>query len=124
MEPLPVVIWCDEARRELPVLAHGRRLVVDYFAARCGARTVTIGDLHLRWVERDDALPDEFLPLRTPADLEGYVQRDLVPVLEAARGHVVMRGRGPFRHGAIEVDDGAAWLDFIGARRPRSVLRH
>ena len=124
MEPLPLLIWCDEARRELPARSRGRHLVVDYFAARCCGRSVTIGDLHLRWASAAADLGAEFLPLRAPGELAAHVQRDLVAVLEAARGRIVMRGRGPFRRGAIEVADGAAWLEFIAGRAPRSVLRH
>jgi hypothetical protein len=124
VEPLPLLIWCDEARRELPVRARGRRLLVDYFATRCCGRSVTIGDLHLRWASAGGDIDPEFLALRAPGELAAYVQRDLVPVLEAARGRIVMRGRGPLRRAAIEVGDGAAWLEFIAGCAPRSVLRH
>ncbi len=49
MDPLPTVTWSEEARRELPTRANGRSLVLDYFAARCCGRNVSVGDLHLRW---------------------------------------------------------------------------
>jgi hypothetical protein len=124
MDPLPAVIWSEEARRELPARAGGRRLLLDYFAARCCGRNVSVGDLHVRWTPSDAPITDEFLPLRAPSDMEAYVQRDLVPVLEAARGRIAMRGWGRFRHPVVELEDGAMWLDFIGACRTRSPLRH
>ncbi|MGZ6293778.1 MAG: hypothetical protein ACXWPO_03105 [Candidatus Limnocylindrales bacterium] len=98
--------------------------MLGYFAARCCGGNVTIGDLHPRWGATQERLPDECLPLRAPGDLEAFVQCDLMPVLETARGRIVMRGRGPLRRPAIEVADGHAWLDVIGACWPRSVLRH
>jgi len=72
----------------------------------------------------DQPIADEFLPLRAPSDLEAYVQRDLVPVLERAVGRIVMRGWGWFRRPAVELEDGGIWLDFIGACRSRSPIRH
>ena len=124
MEPLPAVIWSPEARGELPARADGRRLLLDYFAARCCGRNVSIGDLHLRWVAADQPIPDDFLPLRAPADMEAFVQRDLVSVLEAARGRIAMRGWRWLRRPVVEFEDGALWLEFIGGCRTRSPLRH
>jgi hypothetical protein len=124
MDPLPAVIWSGEARRELPARAGGRRLLLDYFAARCCGRNVSVGDLHLRWTASGVPVDEDFLPLRAPTDMEAYVQRDLVPVLEAARGRIAMRGWGRFRHPVVELEDGAMWLDFIGACRTRSPLHH
>jgi hypothetical protein len=123
MNPLPAVNWSEEARRELPARAHGRPLVLDYFAARCCGRNVSVGDLHLRWIASGEPIAEEFLPIRSPG-VEAYVQRDLVPVLEAARARIVMRGRGPFRRPGVQLADGAIWLDFIGSCRTRSPLRH
>jgi len=124
VDPLPATIWSNEARLELPTRARHRRLVLDYFASRCCGRNVSVGDLHLRWTAADEAIPDDFLPLRAPVGVEAYVQRDLVPVLEAAVSRIVMRGWGPFRRPAVELDDGGVWLDFIGTCRTRSPLRH
>ncbi len=116
--------WSEEARRELPDRAKGRRLMLDYFAARCCGRNVSVGDLHLRWEASREPVAMEFLPVRAPTGIGAYVQRDLVPVLEAAGGQIVMRGWGPFRRPVVELADGAVWLDFVGACRPRSPLRH
>jgi hypothetical protein len=124
MEALPAVIWSPEARGELPARAGGRRLLLDYFAARCCGRNVSIGDLHLRWVAADQPIPDDFLPLRAPADMEAFVQRDLVSVLEAARGRIAMRGWRWLRRPVVELEDGALCLEFIGGCRTRSPLRH
>ena len=124
MDPLPAVIWSDEARRELPARANGRRLVLDYFASRCCGRNVSVGDLHLRWTASGEPIAEEFLPLAAPLGIGAYVQRDLVPLLDAAGGRILMRGRGWFRRPVVELADSAMWLDFIGACRTRSPLRH
>lgn len=118
------MIWSDEARRELPGRAAGRWLVLDYFATRCCGRNVSVGDLHLRWMTSGGPIAGEFLRLRAPAGIEAYVQRDLIPVLGAAGAQIAMHGRGPFRRPVVELADGAVWLDFVGACRTRSPLRH
>ncbi len=61
--------------------------------------------------------------MRAPSDMDAFIQRDLVAVIEAARGRVVMRGWSRFRHPVVELD-GEIWLDFIGACRSRSAWRH
>ncbi len=124
MDPLPSVIWSPAARGDLPARANGRRLVLDYFAARCCGRNVSVGDLHLRWIAPGELMAEEFLPIRAPKGLEAYVQRDLVRVVDTTQGRIVMRGWGPFRRPVVELEDGAVWLDFIGACRTRSPLRH
>src|SRR5690242_20057757 len=116
MIPAPVR-WSPEARLELPSRAAGRRLLVDYFAARCCGRNVSVGDIHLRWQSSDEPVADDFLALDAPDGIEAFVQRDLVWVLRLAGGRIVMRGRRPVRRPVVEVEDGAAWLDFIGACR-------
>lgn len=85
---------------------------------------MSVGDLHLRWTAWYEPIAEEFLPLPAPTDIEAYVQRDLVPVFEAAGGRIAMRGWGPFRRPAVELADGAVWLDFVGTCRTRSQLRH
>ena len=118
------MIWSNEARDELFARSKGRRLLLDYFASRCCGRNVSVGDLHLRWTGSEVPIAEEFQPLRAPAGIEAYVQRDLVSVLEAAGARIVMRGWGWFRRPRVELSDGGLWLDFIGACRTRSVLRH
>ena len=124
MEPLLAVTWSGEARREIPASANGRRLVLDYFATRCCGSNVSIGDVHLRWTAADAPIGSEFLLFDAPGGVVAYIQQDLVAVLEAARGRITMRGRGWFRHPIVEFEDGSMWLDFIGACRTRSPLRH
>jgi len=119
-----VVSWSDEARRELPAMARGRRLVVDYFATRCCGGNVAVGDLSLRWLPADAGVDAEFVPVEAPDGLRVRVQHDLVSVLRSTGAQVVLRGRGRFRRPVIELQDGATWLDFITGRRPRSPFRH
>jgi len=119
-----VVSWSDAARRELPAMAHGRRLVVDYFASRCCGSNVSIGDLSVRWLPTTAPVDPEFVPVEAPGGLRVRIQDDLVAVLRAAGGCVEMRGWGRFRRPVVELQDGAKWLDFIAARRPRSAFRH
>ena len=124
VDPLPAVIWSAEARRELPIRFGDRRLVLDYFAARCCGRNLSVGDLHVRSTSAQTPVTDEFLPLRAPAGMEAYIHRDLVRVLEAESARIVMRGWGVFRRAVVELADGGPWLEFIGACRTRSVFRH
>lgn len=118
------MIWSEQALDELPARAKGRSLLLDYFASRCCGRNVSVGDLYMCWSAPDKPIASEFLALRAPTGIEAYVQRDLVRVLEGAGGRVVMRGWGWFRRPVVELADGAVWLDFIGACRTRSALRH
>src|SRR2546422_4776298 len=118
------MIWSEAARRELAVRAKGRRLLLDYFASRCCGRNVSVGDLHLRWASSVEPIAEEFVAIPAPTGIEAYVQRDLVSVLDAAGGRIVMRGWGWFRRAVVELADGAVWLDFIGACRTRSPLPH
>ena len=124
MDPLPTLVWSEEAHRELPTRADGRTLVVDYFATRCCGSNVSIGELHLRWIALGEPVAEEYLPLRSPSGIEAAVQRDLIQTLEAAGGRIAMRGWGPFRRPTLELGDGAMWLDFVGACRLRSPFRH
>jgi hypothetical protein len=119
-----VVSWSDAARRELPAMARGRRLVVDYFASRCCGSNVSIGDLSVRWLPTSTPVDPEFIPVEAPGGLRVRVQHDLVPVLRATGGRVDVRGWGRFRRPVIELQDGATWLDFITGCRPRNPLRH
>jgi hypothetical protein len=119
-----VVSWSDAARRELPAMAGGRRLVVDYFASRCCGGNVSVGDLSLRWVPASEIVDQEFVPVEAPDGLHVGVQHDLVAVLRTVGGRVNVRGWGRFRRPVIELQDGATWLDFITRRRPRNPLRH
>jgi hypothetical protein len=78
----------------------------------------------VRWTLADKPIAEEFLPLHAPIGLEAYLQRDPIEVLDTTPGRIALRGWGPFRHPVVELEDGAVWLDFIGACRNRSPLRH
>jgi hypothetical protein len=99
-------------------------LLVDYFAARCCGRNFSVGDLHVRWTSSLKLVAADFVPLEAPAGIEAYVQRDLVRVLDTAGAQVAMVGWGPLRRPVVELADCALWLDFIGACRNRTPLRH
>lgn len=122
MDPVSAVIWSTDARRELPARANGRVLVLDYFATRLCGRNVSVGDLHLRWIPAGEPPAQEYLPLQAPGGIEALVQRDLVAVLRATGGRIAMHGWGLFRRPIVQLEDGAAWLDFIGACRTRNPL--
>ena len=124
MTPIGVVLWSETARRELPARANGRTLVLDYFAAGCCGSPVSIGDLSLRWLRPADTPDPEFVRIAAPDGLDAAVQRDLVTVLRDARAKVEMHGFGRLRRPTVTLEDGAAWLDFVGACRSRSPLRH
>jgi len=124
MSRAAVVTWSESARRELPSMARGRRLLVDYFAARCCGTNVSIGDLSVQWRPLSRPVDPEFVPVEAPEGVRVCVQRDLVSVLRAAGGRVDVRGWGRFRRPVIELVDAALWLDFVGCRGPRSPLRH
>src|SRR6266571_4563628 len=98
-----IMIWSEAARRELPVRAKGRPLVLDYFASRCCGRNVSVGDLHVRWMSSGEPIAEEFVAFPAPIGIEAYIQRDLVGVLDAAEGRIVMRGRGWFRRAVVEL---------------------
>jgi len=123
MTPIGVVRWSDAARRELPALAKGRGLVVDYFATRCCGSNVSVGDLLVGWRRADAAIAPDLVPIASPDGVNAWMQRDLVGVVQAARGRVEMRGFGRLRRASLELDDGTVWLDFVGTRRPRSPTR-
>ena len=124
MDPLPIVSWSEEARRELPAKTHGRPLILDYFSTRCCGSNVSIGDLHLRWTAPGEPLAEEYWRLEAPTGIEAYVQRDLIRILKAAGGQITMRGWARFRRPTVELADGAMWFDFIGACRTRNPFGH
>ncbi len=85
--------------------------MIDFFASRC-CTSVAVGDLTARWV--DDPPVEGFVAL---AAIEGVPIRANERLLEllAAAGPSVCLGGLPFaRHLAVELDDPAAWIDFLG----------
>jgi hypothetical protein len=120
----PIVTWSDAARRELPAKSRGRSLVVDYFASRCCGSNLTIGDLTVRWSAGPGSAGSEFVHGTGREGIDLAVHRDLVAILDLAGATIVMRGWGRLRRPAVVLADGAAWLEFIGSRSPRSPFRN
>jgi hypothetical protein len=98
--------------------------VLDYFAVRCCRGNISVGDVRLRWTAMAAPIGDDFMPLYAPGGVTAVVQRELVALLRTAGGRVTMRGWSPFRRPVLELAYAAAWLDFIGACRYRSPLKH
>ena len=122
MLPHPDLAWSDDAARELGAVAAGRRLLIDYFATHCCGRNVAVGDLTVGWSAVDGDPGSAWLRLADHDGLEVWLHRPLAPLLARAGPRLVMRGRGPFRHPAIELADPAAWIDFLAACPLRGVF--
>ena len=120
----PVIAWSDAARREVPARSQGRKLVVDYFASRCCGSNLSIGDLTVRWSGVGGQTGPEFIDTDGPEGVGLAIHRDLVSILERTGATIQMRGWARIRRPVVVLADGAAWLDFIGRRPPRSPLRH
>jgi hypothetical protein len=96
-------------RADLPRLAAGRSLVIDYFASdRCG---VVVGDITAGF----ESAPTPRTHVKI-AELQGvpvFAESELVPLLEQT-ALVVDLGRLPFRHGlVVRLDRPERWLDSL-----------
>jgi hypothetical protein len=105
-------------RAELPKLARGRILLIDYFA-RVGQRGVILGDVELRWLTRAEDLPAPVLRVTDLPESPVFIVPELAPLM--VRVHARLEAVGPhwppfLRHLAIRISDGEAWLDFFAAR--------
>ncbi|MFI5254726.1 MAG: hypothetical protein ACHQ15_04645 [Candidatus Limnocylindrales bacterium] len=113
------------ARPELLSLARGRRLLIDWFKAKCCGTNVGVGDVSLRWIDPDVPLDDDdWVRLDDLEPLEAYAQRDIVALLARAGARLEVGGIGPFRKPTVVISDGDPWVDFFDTCRPRSALRH
>ena len=96
-------------RRQLPRLAAGRGLVIDYFVSRrC---CVVIGDLTSRFSARPDRPGYSQV-----APIEGvrvFVESRLLTTLTAARPTLRLGGPPFARHIIIELDEPERWIDFL-----------
>ncbi len=85
--------------------------MIDFFASRC-CTSVAVGDLTARWMANPPSTG--FTPL---APIEGVplVADERLLDLLASAGPTIRLGGPPFaRHLAIDLDDPAAWIDFLG----------
>ncbi|MGH2407996.1 MAG: hypothetical protein ACRDF7_07970 [Candidatus Limnocylindrales bacterium] len=106
-------------------LARGRRLLIDWFKAACCGTNVGVGDVSLRWVEREASLTtDDWVRLDGIEPIDAYAQRDIVALLARAGARLGVAGVGPFRRPTVSIRDGEAWLDFFNSCPRRSPLRH
>ncbi len=91
-------------------MARGRTLLIDFFASHCCGSNLAVGDLTARFVERTGAGHADLAPIdgvRVAADAH------LLELLESA-GPTLRLGGLPFaRHLALDLEDPAAWLDFL-----------
>ena len=83
---------------------------------------MAVGDLTVRWATGGQDPGPAWLRLADHAPVQVWLRRSLVPLFAAAGPRIDMRGRGPFRHPAVELADPAAWIDFLAACPTRSVL--
>jgi len=126
---LPPQVSCldvdPETREELRTSAHGRVLLIDYFAyaARWGLR---FGDVRFRWLDGRDPLPDRTLLL---ADIDlptTFIRAELAPLMIRERARLRMSGLrrpGWLRRPTIVIADGGPWFAFFEARATPLGLR-
>lgn len=104
-------------RDELRVLAHGRILLIDYFA-EVGPWGVGLGDVELRWLERTEDLPDEAVRLDDVDEVPVFIQPELGPLMAAVRASLEITGPHwlpALRHPSIAIADGGPWVDFFAS---------
>jgi hypothetical protein len=98
-------------RASLASLAHGRVVVIDYFASLSKRGSVVIGDLTGAFRDADPG-PEyvEFAPIE---DVRIFVESRLVTVLDDARATLRLAGPPFARHLSVELDPPELWIDFL-----------
>jgi hypothetical protein len=126
---LPPQVSCLDVDREtvdeLQTLAHGRAILIDYFAyaARWGLR---FGDVRFRWLDDRVPAPDRTLLLADIDDPVTLIRAALAPLMLRERARLRMSGPrwpGGLRRPTILVADGGPWLAFFEARATPLGLR-
>jgi hypothetical protein len=96
-------------RGSLAHLAHGRVLVIDYFASRrC---SVVIGDLTADFEEMPPG--PGYFELRSVEGVRVFTERRLLAVVADAQASLRLGGPAFARHLAIDLDLPERWLDFL-----------
>ena len=91
-------------------LAAGRSLVIDFFATRC-CSSVLVGDLTVRWT--DEPPQAQLVELAPIEGVSIAAEPSIVELLETAGPTLRLAGLPFARHLALELDDPAAWIDFL-----------
>ncbi|MBA3688159.1 MAG: hypothetical protein H0W81_04960 [Chloroflexi bacterium] len=95
----------------LSELAHGRSIVVDYFASRT-RRGVTVGDLRARFSSAPPG--SDYAELEPLGDVRVLAERHLLQLL-AARTELRLGGPAFARHLMVVIERPERWLEFLEA---------
>jgi hypothetical protein len=105
-------------RGSLPRLAHGRVVIVDYFASRTRRCRVVIGDLTGAF--RDSPPGPGYVEFASIEGVRIFVESRLLTLFEDAGPSLRLAGPSFARHLAVDLDRPESWIDFL--ERP-GVLR-
>ena len=108
-------------RRELPGLARGRILSIDYFSV-VGRRGTVLGDVTLHWLSGPDELPRGAARVDDVSEVPVFIVPELAALMVAVQARLeIARPRwAPFwRHPVIAISTGEPWVDFFEARATR-----
>ncbi len=98
-------------RPSLARLAHGRVVVVDYFASRTHRCSVVVGDLTGAF--RDAPPGPGYVEFASIDGVRIFVESRLLTVLKDAGPSLRLAGPPFARHLAIELDKPERWLEFL-----------
>lgn len=98
-------------RASLARLAHGRVVVIDYFASRSKRCSVVIGDLTGAFGNADPG--PEYVEFASIEGVRIFVESRLVTVLDDARATLRLAGPPFARHLSVELDPPEHWMDFL-----------
>jgi hypothetical protein len=98
-------------RASLARLAHGRVVVIDYFASRSKRGSVVIGDLTGAFRDADPG--PEYVELARIEDVRIFVESRLLSVFDDASATLRLAGPPFARHLSVELDPPEHWIDFL-----------
>jgi hypothetical protein len=98
-------------RASLARLAHGRVVVIDYFASRGKRCSVVIGDLTGAFRDADPG--PEYVELARIEDVRIFVESRLLSVLDDTSATLQLAGPPFARHLSVDLDPPERWLDFL-----------
>jgi len=109
--PRPVIALdiAPSLRDQLPALAAGRALVIDYYAgARCGT---VVGDLTAKF--RPMPTNDAYVPIASIDGVRVFAEARLIRLLEDAGGGLDLGGLPFARHLVVTLRQPELWLAFL-----------